>query len=59
MITIKQVLAEAKKAGLTVTKAGSTLNGAMLYRINGHVGLFSINGLIELLDLGFSSSESE
>ena len=48
-MTIKQLLAEAKKAGYIVKKDKATFNGDALYTIEGQVGTFTKNGLMNLL----------
>lgn len=47
--TIAVVLADAKKAGLIVTKSASKVNGAPAYKVEGKPGLFTKTGLMELL----------
>ena len=47
--TIAVVLADAKKAGLVVTKSASKVNGATAYKVEGKPGLFTKQGLMELV----------
>jgi hypothetical protein len=47
--TITVVLADAKKAGLIVTKSGSKVNGAAAYKVEGKSCLFTKTGLMELI----------
>jgi hypothetical protein len=47
--TIAVVLADAKKAGFNVTKAAATVNGAAAYKVEGKPGLFTKQGLMELV----------
>ena len=49
MNTIKQVLAACKAAGFKVSRSGSTVNGLAAYTVVGEVGLFSKNGLCDLI----------
>jgi len=46
---IKTVLADAKKAGFVVTKSANKVNGATAYKVSGHPGLFTKQGLMELI----------
>jgi len=50
--TIVKILAEAKRAGLKVTKAAARVNSSAAYHVEGHVGLFTKHGLTELLEAG-------
>ena len=47
--TITTVLADAKKAGLVVTKSASKVNSATAYEIEGKPGLFTKQGLMDLI----------
>ena len=47
--TIAVVLADAKKAGLVVTKSASKVNGSAAYKVEGKPGLFTKQGLMELV----------
>lgn len=47
--TITIILADAKKAGLVVTKSASKVNGATAYKVEGKPGLFSKTGLMQLI----------
>ena len=47
--TIATILADAKKQGLIVTKASSKVNGATAYKVEGKPGLFTKQGLMELI----------
>lgn len=47
--TIAVVLADAKKAGFVVTKSASKVNGATAYKVEGKPGLFTKQGLMELI----------
>lgn len=49
--TIKQVLADAKKAGYIVTKASAKVNGGALYKVEGQGGLFTKTGLMRLIGI--------
>ncbi len=47
--TIATILADAKKAGLVVTKSASKVNGQTAYKVEGKPGLFTKQGLMELI----------
>lgn len=47
--TISTVFADAKKAGLVVTKSASKVNGATAYKVEGKPGLVTKQGLMELI----------
>lgn len=47
--TITTILADAKKAGLVVKKSASQVNGATVYAVEGKPGLFTKQGLMELV----------
>jgi hypothetical protein len=49
--TLATILADAKKAGFVVTKAAAKVNGATAYKVEGKPGLFTKNGLMELVGL--------
>ena len=49
--TIAVVLADAKKAGLVVTKSASKVNGATSYKVEGKPGLFTKTGLMKLIGI--------
>ena len=49
--TITVVLADAKKAGLVVTKSASKVNGATAYKVEGKPGLFTKTGLMQLIGI--------
>ena len=47
--TITVVLTDAKKAGFVVTKSASKVNGATAYKVEGQHGLFTKQGLMQLI----------
>lgn len=47
--TIATILADAKKAGLIVTKSASKVNGRTAYKVEGKPGLFTKQGLMDLI----------
>ena len=47
--TIATILADAKKAGLVVTKSSNKVNGAPAYKVEGKPGLFTKQGLMDLI----------
>lgn len=47
--SIDVVLADAKKAGLVVTKTKNKVNGQAAFKIEGKPGLFTKLGLMELI----------
>lgn len=47
--TIATILADAKKAGLVVTKSASKVNGQTAYKVEDKPGLFTKQGLMELI----------
>lgn len=47
--TISTVFADAKKAGLVVTKSASKVNGSTAYKVEGKPGLVTKQGLMELI----------
>ena len=47
--TIATVLSDAKKSGLIVTKFAGKVNGATAYKVEGKPGLFTKQGLMELV----------
>lgn len=47
--TFAVVLADAKKSGFVVTKSESKVNGATAYKVEGKPGLFTKQGLMELV----------
>lgn len=47
--TIATVLADAKNAGFTVTKASNTVNGRTAYKVEGQNGVFTKTGLMQLI----------
>jgi len=49
--TIATVLADAKKQGLKITKSTSTVNGQSAYKVEGKPGLFTKQGLMEIVGL--------
>jgi len=49
--TIATVLADAKKQGLVVTKAGAKVNGQTAYKVEGQHGLFTKTGLMQLIGI--------
>lgn len=50
--TRKEILREAKRLGIKVTKARATLNGCTAYRVEGYPNaIFSKYGLMDLLGL--------
>lgn len=50
-VAIATVLADAKKAGYVVTKASATVNGQAAYKVEGQNGLFTKNGLMQLIGI--------
>jgi len=47
--TISTVLADAKAAGYTVTKAPNKVNNQTAYKVAGKPGLFTKTGLMQLV----------
>ena len=47
--TITVVMSDAKKTGFVVTKSASKVNGAIAYKVEGKPGLFTKQGLMELV----------
>ena len=45
------ILTDAKKQGLKVTKASCTVNGQSAYRVEGRPGLFTKQGLMDIIGL--------
>jgi len=58
-VTIREVLADAKRHGLEVTRAKRLVNGTQAYSVWGKNGLFTKQGLVNLVGIYADSAPLE